>query len=278
MTNGLTHTSRYRGPVKAVLFDWAGTVIDHGSRAPTAVFLRVFAEHGVEITEAEARGPMGMAKRAHIETLLHAPTLAERWRKRHGRLPGPGDVDLLYEAFMPMQLRCLRDYAEVLTGVADVVAACRARGMKIGSSTGYTREMMDVLMPLAAEQGYRPDAMLCASDIDQGRPAPWLNLENARRLGVYPLESIVVVDDTCVGIQAGLNAAMWTVAIAVTGNEIGLSHDAFQALSPDERQTRVATSSRRLTDAGAHYVVDSVADLMPAIDDIERRLLAGERP
>lgn len=215
---------------------------------------------------------------AHIETLLHAPTLAERWRKRHGRLPGPGDVDLLYEAFMPMQLRCLRDYAEVLTGVADVVAACRARGMKIGSSTGYTREMMDVLMPLAAEQGYRPDAMLCASDIDQGRPAPWLNLENARRLGVYPLESIVVVDDTCVGIQAGLNAAMWTVAIAVTGNEIGLSHDAFQALSPDERQTRVATSSRRLTDAGAHYVVDSVADLMPAIDDIERRLLAGERP
>ncbi|HEX3869014.1 MAG TPA: phosphonoacetaldehyde hydrolase, partial [Pirellulales bacterium] len=167
----------FRGPLKAALFDWAGTVIDHGSRAPTTVFVRVFAERGVAITEAEARGPMGMAKRSHIEALLKMPEVAERWRRKHGRDPNTGDVDALYEAFLPMQLKCLSEYADLIPGAAEAVSACRSRGMKIGSSTGYVREMMDILMPLAATQGYKPDAMVCASDIKEGRPAPWLNLE-----------------------------------------------------------------------------------------------------
>ncbi|HWA99889.1 MAG TPA: phosphonoacetaldehyde hydrolase, partial [Pirellulales bacterium] len=240
----------YRGPLKAVLFDWAGTTIDFGSRAPMAVFVQVFGEHGVALSEAEARAPMGMAKRAHIDALLKNPAIAQRWRDRHGRSPEERDVDRLYEAFLPVQMRCLRNHADVLPGVAEVVVACRQRGMKIGSSTGYTREMMDVLMPLAAERGYRPDAMLCASDLAEGRPAPWLNLENARRLGVYPLEAILVVDDTCVGIQAGRNAGMWTVGVVRTGNEVGLSRDALAALPRDQRDRLLIAASDRLADAG----------------------------
>jgi phosphonoacetaldehyde hydrolase len=150
--------------------------------------------------------------------------------------------------------------------------------MKIGSSTGYVREMMDILMPLAATQGYKPDAMVCAIDIKEGRPAPWLNLELARRLDVFPLASIVVVDDTRVGIQAGLNAGMWTVAVVRTGNEIGLGREQIKSLPADHLQTMLDAARARLADAGAHYVVDSVAELMPAIDDIERRLASGERP
>ncbi|MBS0210962.1 MAG: phosphonoacetaldehyde hydrolase [Planctomycetes bacterium] len=270
--------ARYRGPLQAVLFDWAGTTIDFGSRAPTATFVRVFADEGVAITEAEAREPMGMAKRAHIETLLQMPAVAERWRQAHRRAPTSVDVDRLYVAFLPMQLKCLTDYADLLPGAADVVAACRQRGMKIGSSTGYVREMMDVLMPLAERQGYRPDEMLCASDLKEGRPAPWLNLENARRLGVFPLESIVIVDDTRVGIEAGRNAGMWTVGVIRTGNEVGLSRAALEALASAERDKLCADAAARLAAAGAHYTIDSVADLLPVLDEIERRLAAGERP
>ena len=53
--------------LKAAVFDWAGTVIDHGSLAPMGVFVKTFAGFGVAITIAEARGPMGMAKRDHIK-------------------------------------------------------------------------------------------------------------------------------------------------------------------------------------------------------------------
>lgn len=269
---------RYRGPIQAVLFDWAGTVVDFGSRAPAATFVRVFGDQGVTITETEAREPMGMAKRAHIETLLQMPAIAERWRQAHGRLPGDADVDRLYQAFLPLQLECLADFADVLPGVADAVAACRERGMKIGSSTGYVREMMDLLMPLAERQGYRPDVMVCASDLREGRPAPWLNLENARRLGVYPLESIVVVDDTRVGIEAARNAGMWAVGVVQTGNEVGLSRAALEALPAAQREKLCANAAARLAQAGAHYTIDSVAELMPVLDEIEARLSAGEKP
>ena len=55
--------------VKAVIFDWAGTVVDYGSLAPMGAFVETFAEFGVAITIDEARGPMGMAKRPHIAAL-----------------------------------------------------------------------------------------------------------------------------------------------------------------------------------------------------------------
>ena len=270
--------ARYRGPIQAVLFDWAGTVIDFGSRAPTATFVRVFGDHGVTITEAEARGPMGMAKRAHIEALLQTPAIAARWQQAHGRPPDDADIDRLYDAFLPMQLECLAEYADVLPGVADVVAACRRRGMKIGSSTGYVREMMDILIPLAEQQGYRPDAMVCASDMKEGRPAPWLNLENARRLGVYPVESIVVVDDTLVGIEAARNAGIWAVGVVETGNEVGLSRAALEALPAAQRDKLCVDAAARLARSGAHYTIESVADLMPVLDEIEVRLGTGEKP
>lgn len=269
---------RYRGPIQAVLLDWAGTVIDFGSRAPTATFVRVFADRGVTVSEAEARGPMGMAKRAHIEALLRLPAVAARWRQAHGRSPDEADVDRLYDAFLPMQLECLADYADVLPGAAKVVEACRARGMKIGSSTGYVREMMDILMPLAERQGYHPDVMVCASDIKEGRPAPWLNLENARRLGVYPLESIVVVDDTRVGIEAARHAGMWAVGVVRTGNEVGLPQQSLEALPSSQQDKLCADAAARLAGSGTHYTIDSTADLLPVLDDIEVRLAAGEKP
>jgi phosphonoacetaldehyde hydrolase len=41
----------YRGPLKAVILDWAGTTIDFGSFAPVAVFLHLFERHGISISK-----------------------------------------------------------------------------------------------------------------------------------------------------------------------------------------------------------------------------------
>jgi phosphonoacetaldehyde hydrolase len=69
------------GPrIRLVVFDWAGTTVDHGSRAPVAAFVRAFAGHGVEVTPDEARGPMGLHKRDHIRAMLQMPAVARRWR------------------------------------------------------------------------------------------------------------------------------------------------------------------------------------------------------
>jgi phosphonoacetaldehyde hydrolase len=265
-------------PIEAAILDWAGTILDFGSRAPAIAFVELFRRNGADITVEEARGPMGTNKRDHIEHLLAEPRIAALWKAAHGHDPNGADTDRLYAEFLPLQLDVLRSHSALIPGVLDAVAAVRARGIKIGSTTGYARPMMDINMEEAARQGLTVDACATADDVPAGRPAPHMCLKNAIALGVTAVWRCVKVDDTVPGIAEGINAGMWTVGVAVSGNEVGLSPDEWRALAEAEKACRRAGAAERLKTAGAHYVVDSVAQLPCCIDDIERRLALGERP
>jgi phosphonoacetaldehyde hydrolase len=262
----------------AILFDWAGTTIDFGSRGPLAVFMEVFRRRGVEISTAEARGPMGSAKREHISQIIHSPRVSAAWQTIHKVLPTDEDVESLYQEFLPLQKSILARHSDVIPGVPAVVEECRRRGIKIGSTTGYTRELMQIVTPLAAAAGYSAETVITADDVPQGRPAPWANFLACQQLHVYPLSRVLVVDDTLVGIAAGRNAGAWTIAVVETGNELGLSHAELDALTPAIRALKLAEIRQRFLRHGAHYTVDSVADLLPFIDIINARLASGERP
>ena len=132
--------------VRAVILDWAGTVIDHGSRAPVLAFVAGFAEQGVEITEAEARTPMGMSKRAHIEALCSMPSVIERWVAVHGEPPVPADIDRMYARFIPVLLALLPDHCAPIPGAFEAVQAMRARGLSIGSTTGYRADFERIFL------------------------------------------------------------------------------------------------------------------------------------
>jgi phosphonoacetaldehyde hydrolase len=258
--------------IQAVVLDWAGTTLDFGSRAPVITLVRIFARQGVTLTLEEARGPMGRAKRDHIQALLALPSIAAQWQSLHGANPDDAAVDRLFADFGPVQREIISEFSTLIPGCREAIDALRARGIKIGSSTGYSREQMDVVEPLAAAQGYAPDAAVCASDIAPGRPAPWMIFENARRLGVYPMRTVVKVDDTPVGIEAGVNAGCWNVGISAAGNQTGLSPEELAALPPAERARLVARAADALYAAGAHLVIESIAELPAAIDAIEARL------
>jgi phosphonoacetaldehyde hydrolase len=262
--------------LKAVVFDWAGTTIDFGSRAPMGVFVEAFKTFGVDISIAEARGPMGKPKRDHIAELMASPRIAAAWRAAHGHPPGEADIDRVYAVFVPMNVKVAADYAELIPGVAETVAALRQRGLRIGSTTGYTREIMAPILPLAAKQGYAPDNLVCAGDLAAGRPTPLMMYRTFADLGVYPPSAVVKVDDTTPGIDEGNAAGCWTVGVAASGNEVGLSLAEWTALDAAEQARRVAPARAKLLAAGAHYVVDTLADLLPVIDAIEARLTRGE--
>ena len=272
MTKPFTH-------LKSVVFDWAGTMVDHGSLAPAGVFVEAFRRFGVEITVEEARGPMGMAKRAHVAALLALPRIERLWRDAHdGRPPTEADIDAVYEVFMPMNVEVAAHHADLVPGAAATVRALRALGLKIGSTTGYTREIMARVLPVAAEQGYAPDCVVCAGDTPEGRPSPLMLYRAWLELDTWPAWSCVKVDDTEVGIAEGLNAGCWTVGVAVTGNLLGLSLADREALPADELAVRRRAAVARLTAAGAHHMIDGVADLPPVLHAIEGRLARGERP
>ncbi len=264
--------------VKAVIFDWAGTVVDYGSLAPMGAFVETFGEFGVTISIDEARGPMGMAKRPHIAALMALPRVAAAWADRHGAPPGERDIDAVYEVFVPKNTAVAARFSTVIPGVADVVASLRAGGAKIGSTTGYTRSIMAEITPGAAEHGFEPDSLVCTGDTTEGRPTPYMIYKTLLDLEVWPAWNAIKVDDTEVGIAEGLNAGTWTVGVAVSGNVFGLSRPDTEALSPQAFAARRAEAVAKLTSAGAHYVVDSVADLLPVVAAIDGRLTRGERP
>ncbi len=268
----------YCGPLQAVILDWAGTTIDYGSQAPATVFVEVFERHGVTISLDEARGPMGTAKKEHIRQLTQTEAIAFRWQAVHDRLPTEEDVETMYEAFIPLQLEALTQHAALIPGTLEAVADFRRRGLKVGSNTGYNRAMLDIILAEAQKQGYEPDSAVCSDDVPVGRPAPWMALHNAMDMGVYPMEVVVKVDDTVPGLEAGLNAGMWTIGITKTGNELGLSQTEVGALKAETLQARLDQATRRMVQAGTHYVVESIDHVPVILDDITARLQRGERP
>ncbi len=264
-------------PIKAVVFDWAGTMIDHGCRAPVVALLRVFEQAGVPISEAEARAEMGRAKRDHIREILATPRVSRAWTEAHGAAPSGTDVDSLHDAVEPLMRGAARDCAQLIPGAADLVSRLREAGIRIASCTGYTRSMMVDILPLAAEQGYAPDVVVCSGETLEGRPSPLMLWKALVELGVWPASACVKVDDAAVGIGEGKAAGAWTVGLAASGNGVGLDREALLALPPEERDCLVAASAADLRAAGADYVIDSVADLWPVLEEIAARIEAGER-
>ena len=264
--------------VQAVILDWAGTVVDHGSRAPMDAFVRAFAQLGVAITVADARAPMGLPKRDHIRAVLHTPSVAAAWHAAHGSAPDERAVDAVFKVFEPMNAASVREHAALIPGALVAIETLRARGIRIGSTTGYTRPIMAELAPIAAAEGYVPEVIVCAGDLPAGRPTPLMMWYAMARMGVWPSRTVVKVDDTPPGIEEGVAAGTWTVGVSLTGNISGLSADELGALTQSERATLRRRAEAELLDAGADLVVDSVADLPGAIEVIESRLRAGDRP
>ena len=274
------YTRRYRGPVQALVLDWSGTTADAYVIAPAVVFFEVFKKHGVDISMIEARGPMGLRKDLHIKALTEMPEIRERWNAVHGKYPDQGDVDAMFADFVPMQLDCLRQYTTLLPGVVETVQTLQSRGIKIGSTTGFVRSMVDILEADAKTQGYVPDASVAGDEVVHGaRPKPFMLYRNLDLLDVHPIQSVIKVDDTISGVGEALEGGCWGVGIARYSNYMNINTIAeAEAMSAEEFQRRLEITREILRKSGAHYVIDEPSELIGVVDDVNARLARGERP
>lgn len=274
-----TYQRQYRGTIKMVVFDWAGTTMDYGCYAPAVVFIEVFKRKGVKITMEQARRPMGLKKLDHIRAISRQDEVAELWKNVHGRECTEKDVQDMFEKdFVPLQVACIGDYAKLIPGTIETVNKLRNKGIKIGSTSGYFTEAMEICYREARRQGYVPDSNACASDVPAGRPDPWMVMSNMQQLRIFPPEAVVKVDDTKPGIEEGLNAGVWTIGLSRTGNEVGLNEKELADLPEVIVRDKVAKAEEGLLKVGAHYVSESIADVPDIIRQIEERLKKGDRP
>jgi phosphonoacetaldehyde hydrolase len=248
-----------------VIFDWAGTMVDFGCLAPVIALRMAFARRGVTVSDAQVRRDMGKSKADHVRCLLDDPDVARAWVLAHGTAAADADVAALMTDLGPLLRDQAARAARLIDGARSTVEALRAEGVRVASSTGYTREMMAPVLREAAAQGYVPDHVVCSGETPAGRPSPLMIYKACAELGVWPLSRVVKVDDAEAGVAEGRAAGCFTVGVAGSGNGVGLSQQAFQALPAGDRAARVAAAGKSLLGAGADVVIESVAQLIPVL-------------
>jgi phosphonoacetaldehyde hydrolase len=249
----------------AVVLDWAGTTIDQGCMAPVFALQAVLRREGIPTSIEELRLEMGLPKRDHLRSIL----------SHHGMTEF---TDRLYPELEREMLVQVAARTDLIPGVAAAVAWLRAEGIAIGTTTGYSRVMLERILPAAAAQGYAPDAVVTPDDVPAGRPAPFMMYANALRLGVWPLSRFVKVGDTPSDIAEGRNAGAWTIGVALTGNALGLTEPEIQGLSAGDRSACFSAARSALLTAGAHEVIDGLEELPQALTRLARHVADGRRP
>lgn len=264
--------------VEAVILDWAGTVVDFGSFAPTKIFVEAFSQFGIEISLEEARGPMGMGKWDHIRTLCNQPLVAQRFIDKFGQIASDNQVTHIYNLFMPLQIAKVAEHSDMIPGAMETIAELRQQQLKIGTCSGYPKVVMDKVVELAAHNGYHPDYVVATDEVPKGRPSPAQALANVVALGINDVAACIKVDDTEPGILEGKHAGMWTVALRFSGNFLGLDYQQFQALSPDQLAAERQRIDRLFAPCQPDFLIDTIAELPEVIIQINQKLANGELP
>ena len=255
--------------IKTIIFDWAGTTVDFGCFAPVEAFMSAFEAYGISPTADETRAPMGLAKRTHVAMMLSGERLAIEWVKKYGRPHTEADIDGIYQKFEPALFGVLKNYAKPLPGVLETVAELREMGIKLGSTTGYTRQMMDIVALLARENGYAPDYLVCPEDVDgKGRPFPYMIWRNLEKLGCSHIGEVLKIGDTEADIQEGKTAGCLSVGVIAGSSVLGLTEKEFSALDATRKTKMFNAARQKYFASGADFVIDSIAELPKLITAI----------
>lgn len=273
-----TYRRSYTGPIKAVILDWDGAIVDHGSCASIQTNIELFRQHGVQISIQQLRATIGISQRAQIEAIFEMDQVTLQWEQIHGLYPTQKDIYSLYRELIPLQAASIDEFGQPITGALEAIKKLRDMRIQIGTTTSYTVEMLRILAAETIRQGFEPNVSVCSDHVPVGRPHPWMCLKAAMEMQQYPMEAIVKVGDTLPDIEEGLNAGMWTIAIARTGNEVGLDESELEILSDKDKNARIIRAREKLSRGGAHYVADSLEDVPQIVEEINRRMVDGDRP
>jgi len=235
--------------IDAIILDWAGTTVDYGCFAPVNAFIAAFESFGIKATVEETRAPMGLPKRKHIEKML----------ENMGHSYTQEDVDQIYARFEPALFEVLAKHTNPLPKVVETIEHIREMEVAIGSTTGYTRAMMDVVAPLAKENGYSPDCIVCPDDCNEmGRPYPYMLWKNLEKLGIASIHNVLKIGDTEADMQEGKNAGCLSVGV--------LKGSSMLALNGDEEIAR-----QKYMEAGADYVIEDISALPALIESLNQK-------
>ena len=246
-----------------IIFDWAGTTVDYGCMAPVKAFIEAFEEYGITPTLEEVRKPMGMLKIDHVRTMLSMERISNEWKKEHGRDWTEDDVNAVYRLSEHKILQIVENYPDPKPYVVETIAKLREMGIKVGSTTGYTDEMMNLVVPNTEKAGYKPDCWYSPDSTNKmGRPYPYMIFRNMEELKLNDVRRIMKVGDTVADIKEGKNAGAVSVGVIEGSSVVGLTQEEYEALSDAEKQAVCEKAEQTFREAGADYVVKDIRGIL----------------
>ena len=257
--------------INCVIFDWAGTTVDYGCFAPVAAFVNAFNDINITVTAEEVRKPMGMTKIDHIRELFKLDSVTNKFQELYNRSWDEQTVVELNKSFEKHLFASLENYTSPIDGVLEIVSELRSKGFKIGSTSGYNNAMMNVVTAGAAEKGYTPDCWVTSDGLPAGRPSPYMIYQNMINLSVSSPNEVIKVGDTIADIKEGVNAGVCSVGIVLGSSDLGLTQEEVRALSELELKKLMTQVRNNMLANGAHYVIDTMAELPALIDEINKK-------
>ena len=157
--------------IEAVIFDWAGTLVDFGCMAPLEALRKSFSERGIEVTDQELRRHMGLPLKEHVREILRIPEV--RQRRKAACAESAEEEKELTERAEELLLESVRQYSVPKPYVRECLETLRKAGIKIGSTTAYTEDIMDLVTEEAKSRGVWVDEWFCPEcSGEKGRPRP----------------------------------------------------------------------------------------------------------
>ena len=256
--------------IECVIMDWAGTAVDYGCFAPVAAFVESFKTIGAPVSAAETRAHMGLTKIEEVRALFAIDHVKADFKAKYGREWNEDDVQTCYKKFQEELFATLEDYSKPITGVVDTISDLRKQGIKVGSTTGYARQMMNVVIPSAAKLGYVIDNCVTSDNLPGGRPKPYMIFQNMCDMDIQSPRSVVKVGDTISDIKEGVNAGAWSVGVILGSNELALTEEEVAATPAEKLKARMLDVRYRMYAAGADYVIDDITELPMLIDALNK--------
>jgi phosphonatase-like hydrolase len=218
-------------PIDLVIFDMAGTTVNDDDGVNRCV-RAALAEVGITVTREAVNAVMGIPK----------PVALRRLIEDSPRRDLLGRLDEIHIDFVRRMIAFYQTDPSVyeIDGAADTFRRLRAAGIKVALDTGFTRDIVDVVLTrLGWNDRQLIDLTVTSDEVSRGRPHPDMVHKAMRDLGVSDAKRVAKVGDTPSDLDEGNNAGCGLV-VGVTGG----SHTAEQ-LRPF-RHTHLIGSVREL--------------------------------
>lgn len=261
--------------IKAVIFDWAGTLIDHGCQAPMEAFELAFQEIlDLKLSREKIAPFMGMAKREHIKCILQ-----EIWDDLIVNQQQTSEIesltDKIYDSFQEHLRHTVLNHLDITPHTFEIIKKLRENGIAIGSTTGYNSEtIMQIFDKLGKETIDKLPSTFVASDnvpASGRRPAPSMIYQNLASLGLNcKTNQVIKVGDTLLDIDEGANAGCWTVGVINTSSDMGLTKEELDLADQSKILKKQIEIAEAFRERGADFVINNLSELLNVISEIEQ--------